>query len=175
LARNADEFNRLLLRGRERIALAVQEVARLAHALLEAYHQTQVALEEATSRRWQQAVEDIRTQMVHLTPKGFLADTPWTWLRHYPRYFQAARIRLEKLAGTGVDRDRQHYDQIAPFWQEYLQRAADLRERGVYDIELDHFRWMLEEFRVSLFAQQLGTSISVSAKRLEKQWSKVQP
>jgi len=175
LARSADEFTRLLLRGRERIPSAVQEVARLAHALLEAYHQTQVALEEATSPRWQQAVGDIRTQVKHLTPARFLANTPWMWLRHYPRYFQGAKTRLEKLAGTGVDRDRQHHDQIAPFWQEYLQRAADHHERGVYDNELDQFRWMLEEFRVSLFAQQLGTSISVSAKRLEKQWTKVQP
>jgi len=173
LARNADQFTRLQLRGRERITLAVQEVARLAYALLEAYQQTQVALEEATSPRWQNAVEDVRTQIEHLTPEGFLADTPWTWLRHCGRYFQAARIRLEKLAGAGVDRDRQHYDQVAPFWQAYLQRTADHHERGICDNELDHFRWMLEEFRVSLFAQQLGTSISVSAKRLEKQWAKV--
>jgi ATP-dependent helicase HrpA len=175
LARDANQFNRLLLRGRERIALAVQEVARLAHALLEAYHQSQVVLEEATSPRWQHAVEDVTTQTEHLTPEGFLTRTPWAWLRHYPRYFQAMKIRLEKLAGTGIKRDRQHYDQIAPFRQAYLQRAADHRERGVCDNELDHFRWMIEEFRVSLFAQQLGTSLSVSAKRLERQWVKVQP
>jgi ATP-dependent helicase HrpA len=175
LARDGAQFNRLLLRGRERIALAVQEVARLARALLEAYHQAQVVLEEATSPRWQHAVEDVRTQTEHLTPEGFLTRKPWAWLRHYPRYFQAMKIRLEKLAGAGIERDRQHCDQIAPFWQAYLQRAADHRERGVYDNELDHFRWMIEEFRVSLFAQQLGTSLSVSAKRLEKQWAKVQP
>jgi ATP-dependent helicase HrpA len=174
LACDADQFNRLLLRGRDRIALAVQDVAQLAQALLEAYHQTKVAIEEATSPRWQHAIEDIRAQIEHLTPEGFLADTPWTQLRHYTRYFQAARIRLEKLAGAGVERDRQHYDQIAPFWQAYLQRAADHHERGIYDKELVHFRWMLEEFRVSLFAQHLGTSMSVSAKRLEKQWANVQ-
>jgi len=175
LARDASQFNRLLLRGRERIALAVQDVARLAHALLEAYHQAQVALEDATSPRCQYGVEDVRTQTMYLTPEGFLTRTSWSWLRHCPRYFQAMKIRLEKLAGGGAVRDRQHHDQIAPFWQAYTERVSEQRERGVCDAELDHFRWMVEEFRVSLFAQQLGTSLSVSAKRLEKQWAKVQP
>lgn len=174
LARDADQYNRMLFRGRKRIALAVQEVAKLAIALLEAYHQTQVVLEEATSPRWKHAVEDVASQMEHLTPEGFLTRTPWAWLRHYPRYFQAMKIRLDKLAGAGIERDRQHYNQIEPFWQAYLQRAAAHQERGVCDAELDHFRWMVEEFRVSLFAQQLGTSMSVSAKRLEKQWATVQ-
>jgi len=173
LTRDAGQFNQLLLRGRKRITLAVQDVARLADALLEAYHRAQVALEEATSPRWQHAVEDVRTQTEHLTPEGFLTRTPWAWLQHYPRYFQAIEIRFEKLSGGGAVRDRQHYDQIAPLWRAYIERATEHHERGICDPELDHFRWMLEELRVSLFAQQLGTSLSVSAKRLEKQWSKV--
>ncbi len=173
LARDAGQFNQLLLRGRKRITVAVQDVAKLAHALMEAYHQAQVALEEATSPRWQHAVDDARTQMEHLTRGEFLTRTPWAWLRHCPRYFKAIKLRFEKLAGGGSVRDRQHTEQIAPFWQTYIERAAEQHECGTCNPELGQFRWMVEEFRVSLFAQQLGTSLSVSAKRLEKQWGKL--
>jgi ATP-dependent helicase HrpA len=171
---NADEFARLLARGRERTGLAVQEVVGLVHPLLEAYHQARLGLEEARSPNWQYAVADMRAQLDRLASPAFLADTPWTWLQHYPRYLRAIKTRLEKLASSGWRRDRQSYEQLAPFLESYDHRAEEHARRGVYDAELQYFRWMLEEFRVSLFAQELGTSFTISAKRLEKQWSKVQ-
>jgi ATP-dependent helicase HrpA len=70
-------------------------------------------------------------------------------------------------------RDRQNFAVFAPFWESYRERLEQHRQRGVSDPALQQFRWLLEEFRVSLFAQELGTTCPVSAKRLEKHWAQV--
>jgi ATP-dependent helicase HrpA len=72
-----------------------------------------------------------------------------------------------------MPRDRQSHDQIAPRWQTYQERAADHLRRKHADSHLAQYRWMLEELRVSLFAQELGTSQAVSPQRLDKLWQKV--
>ena len=82
-------------------------------------------------------------------------------------------LRLDKIAGAGWQRDQRALAELEPFLDAYRARVADHRRRGIYDAELATFRWMLEEFRVSLFAQELGTIIPVSAKRLEKHWANV--
>ncbi len=213
---NADEFQRFLARGRERIGLGVQDVAALVLPLLETQQQARLALEQARSPNWQFAVEDMWQQLSTLiawegaepdrpspppgvpapagrsparakseirpanaSPSppaaGFLVATPWRWLQQYPRYFRAITLRLDKIAGSGWRRDRRAYDQLEPLLEAYRERAADHRRRGVFDAELTAFRWMLEEYRVSLFAQELGTSIPVSAKRLQRHWANVLP
>lgn len=174
LPRNAAAFRRFLDRGRERIGLAVQDLTQLVLPLFEAYHQASLTLEDLRRSRWEYAVQDLQDQLAHLTPQGFLADTPWLWLRHYPRYFRAISLRVDKLTHGAQARDQQHAAVVSMFWQAYRQRAEEQRLHDVYDPELIQFRWMLEEFRVSLFSQELGTSVAVSDKRLEKQWAKVQ-
>jgi ATP-dependent helicase HrpA len=72
-------------------------------------------------------------------------------------------------------RDAQALGHLAPWLSAYARRAAEHRQRGAIDAELVLFRWMLEEFRVSLFAQQLGTALPVSTQRLERQWARVAP
>lgn len=62
---------------------------------------------------------------------------------------------------------------LLPRWQRWKERARVARERGLYDPELENYRWMLEEYRILLFAQELGTAMSVSEKRLDKQWAVV--
>ena len=118
-------------------------------------------------------LEDIREQLSRLVRPRFLVETPWEWLQHYPRYLAAMRLRLDKLAGPGLARDQRNFQQLEPFWRNYLDRSETHAEQGTSDAELERFGWMLEELRVSLFAQELGTAITVSAKRLEQQWSKV--
>jgi ATP-dependent helicase HrpA len=70
-------------------------------------------------------------------------------------------------------RDAEKLAEIAPLWQGYLERGKRHREQHIHNPELELYRWMIEELRVSLFAQELKTSIPVSVKRLEKQWEKV--
>ena len=118
-------------------------------------------------------IDDVRDQLARLTGPKCLSTTPWNWLRHCPRYFRAIRLRLDALTGGGIAKDRQRYEEFLPRWQAYLDWTAECGPQGEADPELIQYRWMLEEYRVSLFAQKLGTSIPVSPKRLEQQWSKV--
>jgi ATP-dependent helicase HrpA len=94
---------------------------------------------------------------------------------HYPRYLKAAALRLKKLGSGGMARDRQSHDQVAPRWQAFQERAADHRRRKHEDLQLSLYRWLIEELRVSLFAQELGTIQPVSPQRLDKLWEKVPP
>jgi ATP-dependent helicase HrpA len=103
----------------------------------------------------------------------FLTATPWNWLRQYPRYLRAIRIRLETLAGSAA-RDRQCHEQFSPWWRLLVEQSRQRQFQGFLDPELIQMRWMLEEYRVSLFAQRLGTSMPVSSKRLEALWAKAQ-
>lgn len=170
----AFEAQRLL--GRRNIIPAVQEVTRFLSPLFEAYHEVRLAVESATRgpASWQSALEDIRSQIAELFPEGFLTSTPWEWLEHYPRFLKAISLRLNKLS-SGLLRDRQQQELLSPRWQAFQERAEEHRQQGIDDPELGTYRWMLEELRVSLFAQELGTSIPVSPQRLDKQWAKVQP
>ncbi len=148
-------------------------MANLIGPLCEAYHKVRLALAGISFPSWRYAAEDVEAQLVQLTAGRFLAETPWTWLAHYPRYLRAAQLRLEKLGHGGLPRDQERHAEFQPRWQEYLDRAARHREQRIFDPELTAYRWMLEEYRVALFAQELGTAVQVSPKRLEKQWALV--
>jgi len=173
LPRSAEQFQIRLKTGRDEVLGAVQETTKVVVPLFKNYHTARLAVESASSMN-RAAVEDIRAQLAPLLPKNFLTITPWQWLQHFPRYLDGVRVRLQKLTQGGQQRDRQAQAELVPLMQAYAQRRADHERRLVFDPELETYRWMLEEFRVSLFAQQLGTAIPISAKRLEKQWEKVQ-
>ncbi len=87
---------------------------------------------------------------------------------------RAISYRLENLRG-GVARDRQKFQEFQPQWQLYLEQARQQQAPHGVDPDMLHLRWMLEEYRVSLFAQKLGTAIPVSTKRLDEQWAKMNP
>ncbi|HMC10315.1 MAG TPA: DUF3418 domain-containing protein, partial [Pirellulaceae bacterium] len=173
IPRDADTFEAQRLLGRRNILPAVQEVTKLIAALFEEYHELRLAQEQRRPASWQYALDDLHDQLAALLPDGFLTTTPWSWLVHFPRYLKAMSLRLKKIATSGIPRDRQAHDQIAPRWQAFKQRTTDHRKRAIDDPELPLYRWMTEELRVSLFAQELGTSIPVSPQRLDKQWAKV--
>jgi ATP-dependent helicase HrpA len=110
--------------------------------------------------------DDLSTQLDDLVYPGFLAELPPGRLKHYSRYLRAIEERLVQLAGNPV-RDQQRMETLGPWWARYL----DALERGCpYDEHLDAFRWLVEEYRVSLFAQKLGTAQKVSEKRLADAW-----
>jgi ATP-dependent helicase HrpA len=114
------------------------------------------------------AAADIRSQLAWLVPAGFLLTTPWERLKEFPRYLQAIEQRLEKLK-LDPRRDAQLVAEVAPLETRYRERVKT--ERGLVAPGEDGFRWMLEELRVSLFAQQLKTKVPVSARRLADAWT----
>lgn len=124
-------------------------------------------LKGALSIEMAMACADAKAHLGRLWTKGFMQDTPWSQLKNYTRYFKAIAYRLEKLQGN-LARDRQSMIEFDSLWQPYQARLAqvDLLEQP----ELQSFGFLLEEWRVGLFAQPLGTNEPVSLKRLEKRW-----
>ncbi|HEU5133564.1 MAG TPA: ATP-dependent RNA helicase HrpA [Steroidobacteraceae bacterium] len=161
--RTAAAFDARIAELRGGIGLPAQEISRHVQAALERSGRIQAALAKAAPP----AAADIRSQLAWLVPAGFLLTTPGERLREFSRYLQAIEQRLEKL-GRDPRRDAQLAAEIAPIEARYRNRVK--AERGLRPPGDDEFRWMLEEFRVSLFAQQLGTRSRISARRLDDAW-----
>ena len=113
---------------------------------------------------------EIRAQRDALVHPGFLAATPWGHLTEIPRYLTALDRRLAKH-DERPDRDAKHGALVADWRRRYEERLAADRKAGRDDPRLDDFRWLLEELKVSLFAQELRTPFPVSQKRVEKAWA----
>ncbi len=165
---DAATFKRRLDDGRSRLTLIAQEVARMAAAVLQEHANAVRKLKDSKPPR--DVADDITAQLQRLVGKRFLVATPWTALAHLPRYLRAVVMRLDKLRADPA-RDAQRLAELRPLEQAWLRRIAD--RRGTPDARLADFGWLLEELRVSLFAQELRTPQPVSVKRLEKAWAQL--
>ena len=154
--------------GRTRLNLIAQEVARLAGTVLTEYAAAARKLKDAKPPK--DVAEDITAQLQRLMPKRFVASTPYAQLQHFPRYLKGITLRLDKLKGDPA-RDAQRLAELRPLDQRHTRRLSELK--GTHDARLDEFRWLLEELRISLFAQELRTPQPVSVKRLEKTWAQI--
>jgi ATP-dependent helicase HrpA len=110
---------------------------------------------------------EIKTQLERLFCKHFLARVGWPHLQHYPRYLKAIEQRMDKLQGQ-LAKERIWCAELEQFWQKYETLWQKLAAQGLDTTPAEQFRWMIEEYRVSVYAQQLGTPEPVSAKRLQK-------
>jgi ATP-dependent helicase HrpA len=155
--------------GRSRLTLLAQEIARLVGQILGEYASVTKKLVQAKS--FAAAHADMQNQLDGLIGKRFVVDTPYTQLAHFPRYLKAMTLRIDKLKAE-PPRDARQFAEFQPLLQNY-QRAVSQRG-GVLDPRLSEFRWLLEELRVSLFAQELRTPMPVSVKRLYKVWESMQ-
>ncbi|WP_036568956.1 ATP-dependent RNA helicase HrpA [Nocardioides sp. URHA0032] len=113
------------------------------------------------------ALTDLRAQLARLVHRGFVGEAGTTQLRRYPTYLAAMEHRRERL-GVHVSRDRQLMDQVADLQDAYLHQVDALPEGRPPGEPLRQVRWMLEEYRVSLWAQQLGTPAPVSDQRIRR-------
>lgn len=152
--------------GRGRLNLIAGEVAKNALWVLEEF--ALVTRKIKDSKGAAEALADIEQQLKRLMPKNFIAVTPYAQLQHLPRYLQAIVLRLTKWRADPA-RDSAKMAEIRPLEQQYLRRLAE--QKGKVDARLNDYGWLLQELRVSLFAQELRTPQPVSVKRLEKAWS----
>jgi len=169
-------FGRLADAAAERIGPAVQELMSLLPPLFAEYHRARLAIADADLDMFRHAFNDTSAQLERLMGVDFLIDTPYQWVRQYPRYFKAIVSRLDSLRTGALDRDRRATEEIHEFdtrLQSYLEENPSAAITDDPTDPLTEYYWMLQEYRVSLFAQSLGTSVKVSAKRLERQWEKV--
>jgi len=166
--RDAESFATRVAAAKGRLTLIAQEAVRLMQSVLAEHAALRKKL-AAAQKAFPAACADIEEQLALLLPKDFFAQTPWERLTHFPRYLKAAQLRLDKARAEAARDARlmQEWLTLAKPWQ----RAVQERQRqGISDGFLAEFRWLLEDLRVALFAQELKTPSPVSVKRLQKMW-----
>ncbi len=168
LPTDAVAFARTVEGGRGRLTLIANEVARSAGGILLEHTAAVRKLKDARAPK--EVADDITAQLGRLVPKRFVTDTPWAQLAHLPRYLKAVVMRLDKQRADPA-RDALRLAELRPIESRYWRHLAE--RKGVADARLDEYRWLLEELRVSLFAQELRTPQPVSVKRLEKVWAQL--
>lgn len=162
--KDVSDFEARAVDAVRRISVATQDVALWLPGLAQHYHAMRLAIEAAPAP-WREVAEDIEAQLADLTRDEFMSRVAWNDLKEYPRYFQAAKLRWDKLRSGGVPKDRKLREAIEQLWKRYQElnsqpSAAEHRQA------LQQARMLIEELRVSVFAQQLGTRQSVSVKRI---------
>ncbi|MDP2035709.1 MAG: ATP-dependent RNA helicase HrpA [Polaromonas sp.] len=165
LPTNEADFKKRIDDGRGRLTLIASEVARLAAAILTEFAAAQRKIKD--SKNAAEASADAAQQLQRLVPKRFLTVTPWAQLQHFPRYLKAITLRLEKWRADPA-RDAARLAELRPQEQRYWRLVAE--RKGAADARLQELRWLIEELRVSFFAQELRTPQPVSIKRLDKAW-----
>jgi ATP-dependent helicase HrpA len=166
----ADEmsFKKRIDEGRGRLTLIANEVARLTGIILIEFAAATRKIKD--TKNAPDATADSSQQLQRLMPKRFMALTPWTQLQHYARYLKAIVLRLDKYRADPA-RDAAKLLELKPQEQRYWRLVAE--RKGAVDDRMLEFRWLLEELRVSFFAQELRTPQPVSVKRLDKAWAQL--
>ncbi|WP_181696964.1 ATP-dependent RNA helicase HrpA [Nocardia sp. GTS18] len=162
--RTPEEFDKLVAAVRPKLAGTVSELIRLVTPVLSAAHQARAALADTAET---DIADDVRHQLDDLLFPGFVAEWGRTRLRELPRYLLAAAQRLESLPGSAV-RDRQGMVEVDRMLAAYDKLVRSLPDNRRNARDVTEIWWMIEELRVSLFAQKLGTPYPVSTKRIEK-------
>lgn len=166
LPSNEQEFLQRKEEGKARLGLLTNEIARLVGTILTEYHALPKKIQSIKSNK--EAYEDVQMQLTELMGKRFIVQTTYAQLSHFPRYLKAITVRLDKLKSDPL-RDLK--------WLREWQTAAlpwQRARKGPMTEKMTDYRWMLEELRVSLFAQELKTPMPVSVKRLQKVWDAMQ-
>ncbi len=168
LPNDEPSFKRRIEEGRGRLTLIANEVARLAGTILLEFGAATRKIKD--TKNAPDATADCTQQLQRLMPKNFMAATPWLQLQHFARYLKAITLRLEKYRADPA-RDAQRLAELKPQEQRYWRLVVE--RKGAQDARMLEFRWLLEELRVSFYAQELRTPQPVSIKRLDKAWAQL--
>jgi len=170
IPRSKVEFEQRLNEGKSKVLTLAEKIESLFVQVINEYYDIGRVLSGLKKGALAYVAEDIETQLACLLHEGFLSETGLQWFAQYPRYLKAVSMRLNKAPHMG-DKDRHNTNLLSQYQLRY--RGLQSRAAGNDKDELFVLRWMLEEFRVSLFAQTLGTHIPVSEKRLDRQCEKL--
>ena len=160
--RSQEEFHHCLEKGRAELIPVANQLCKIVSEILSEFHVVRKRLDGKTPLAWLSVIKSIKEQLNNLIYPGFVNKTQKEWLQHLPRYIKAIDKRLDKLERDPA-KDKTLEMKISSYWRKYTEEQASSDRLIIY-------RWMIEEFRVSLFAQELGTRCPVSEKRLEKLW-----
>jgi ATP-dependent RNA helicase HrpA len=171
LPRDPASYAEQVRRARTRLPAVADGAWRLLAAIAGEYHALSQRIAALPASLRALAAES-KAQRDALVYPGFIGATPWTQLHHLPRYLQALSRRIARYP-EHPERDARHAAEVGKWWARYRERAESERRAGRAPPALDAFRWMLEELRVSLFAQELRTPTPVSFKRIERAWAEL--
>ena len=161
------EFDRRISECRGALMTTANLTLERVAAVLDAYHQVRKTLSGITQINWLPSVRDMQRQLDGLVYRGFLADTPWERLEHYPRYLKAIALRADKLPHA-ASRDQARMQEMKRDLDQWRERYEAALQKAEVDPRLEELRWLFEELRVSFFAQELGTTCPVSLKRIRR-------
>ena len=161
--RTQAEFEQSLRDNKANLVSVANEAGKIALEIMTLYTAIKTALQRFNAN--DPLVKDINEQLDVLIYAGFIRNTPYTQLKVIPRYLKAAQYRLDKH-----DNNAQKVQEVNRYAVRYWKDVEKKAKKDTVIPEHDSFRWALEEFRVSLFAQQLKTAYPVSAKRMDKLW-----
>jgi ATP-dependent helicase HrpA len=168
IIKNKALFEERLQQGSNDLVNNANEICKILSTVFDSYIKIRKQIKKNTKPNWLISLSDIQSQLEHLIYEDFIYFTPTQQLKSYPRYLQAIQQRLDKLQQT-AERDRQYTNILSPYWERFIEFNDEHYDHPVFSL----YRWMLEEYRVSLFAQGLKTNTPVSEKRIEKQWQEV--
>ncbi|MEZ4299453.1 MAG: ATP-dependent RNA helicase HrpA [Polyangiaceae bacterium] len=171
LPRTRAAFQSRLVEGKSRLAGALSQLGRLAQEIAAELGKVDAMLRAMRGKPGSPriALDDVERQTAHLLSPGCLRYYPAERLSCLPRYLRAIQVRLERLP-NGPQKDQSKAEQVLPFWRDWLDKRNDLLARGVPEEDLESFRWMIEELRVSVFAPEIRAAVPVSPQRLTEQW-----
>ena len=165
--RNESVFIKRKEDGVARLVSESNKICDLVYDILKSFHETKQKLSDFEYSGDDQTIVDIKDHMNFLVYDGFLRHIPFDLLINYPRYIDAIKKRIDKLSYSPA-RDEKQLLKIKPFWTLYKELAGMNQNSDNASQDIGEYRFMLEEYRVSLFAQELGTAVSVSTERLQK-------
>ncbi|HVJ87361.1 MAG TPA: ATP-dependent RNA helicase HrpA [Caulifigura sp.] len=167
IPRSEPAFRKFVKQATNQLSVAVQEVGEVLELLLPRARDAQKFASQPIQAALETSQRDSLSQWLHLFQNSALARAPWESLNSYPRYLDAFATRWKKLREGGLARDRELTSKVALFWNKYVDIAT---KRPHLRPAFEPVRWLIEEYRVSLWAQQLRTATPVSEKRLREAW-----
>jgi len=171
LPSSSSEFTHALNSNRGNLDDELKKLTKKLGDILDIHHRLQKQLKNPPLH-WLDALSDIQDQLNHLFQQDFLLKLSEDNFNNYPRYLLAIEKRLQKIQ-SNPERDRKARLEISGLWSDYKSRAQLLEKNNQYSPQLEAYRWLLEEYRISLFAQEIKTLVPVSAKRLKKAWNDI--
>ncbi len=173
LPRTRAAFEACLTQGKAKMPVVTKSLCETVRMILAAYHDVRKLMQQIANElplASQEILNDLNEQLDRLIYPGFISRTPALWLDHIPRYLKAIQVRLNKFK-QAPDKDRLRRAQMAQLWEH--GKTLLKRDPELADPDALQFRWLLEELRVSIFAQEVKTAYSVSIQRLENLWQKL--
>jgi len=161
--RSQQAFEQSLQQNKAELLTVANEAGKLAQDIMTLYSAVKASLQRFNAN--DPMAKDINEQLSFLIYQSFIRNTPYSDLKAIPRYLKAIQYRLDKL-----DNSQQKIQEVARYTTRFWKEVEFKSQKDTVLPEQDPFRWMLEEFRVSLFAQQLKTAYPISVKRMDKAW-----